>query len=84
MPLKNTQKGAQTKTRTPRRYQDMGRYRIGLRGITTEEVRIPGMEARPPLGPEGIGPVVEAGGGGGVVQELAEEGCNQEGRTHRG
>ena len=50
-----------------------------------EESRIPGLEARLPSGPEGTGPAVGAGGGGGGgVQEMAEEGRNQEGRTHRG
>ena len=50
----------------------------------TEEVRIPGLETRPPSGLEGTGLAVKAGGGGGVVRELVEEGCDQEGRTHRG
>ena len=38
-----------------------------------EEGRVPGLEKRPPLGPEGTGIVVKFGGGG-VVLELEEEG----------
>ena len=38
------------------------------RGSTTEEGRRPGLEARPPSGPEGTGPAVEAGRGGGGLR----------------
>ena len=66
-PLKNAQKGAQTKTRTPRRHQDTVRHRSGCRVSMTEEGRIPILEERPPLVTEGNGPLVESsrGGGGG-------------------
>ena len=43
-----------------------------------------GLETRPPSGPAGTGPKIEYRKGGGLVQGMAEEGRNLEGRTHRG
>ena len=64
-PLRNAQKDAQTNTTTPRRHKEMGQRRSGGRGRKVEEASRPGLEARPPSGPEGNGPKVEAGKGEG-------------------
>ena len=55
-PLINVQNGAQKKTTTTRRHQEMWRHRIGLRVSTTEENRRPILEAQTPVGPEGDKP----------------------------
>ena len=55
----------------------------GWRVITKEEDMRPRLEVRPPLGPEGTGTAGWGRQGGEMVREMAEEGRNLEGITHR-